>query len=125
MRRFALLLATTCLCACAATSPWQTYDETSYAAVMDSSDEVLAKHIAALEGWVAGPAEAVPPGIYTELAYWLAKVGRTAEARVLFQREIERYPYAQKYVQMLMSVVLPATGGETKSPSATPAEPKP
>jgi len=114
MKRIVLPFAASCLCACTATSPWQTYDETSYAETMDPSEEVLAKHIAALEVWVEGPAEAVPPGIYTELGYWLAKVGRTEEARVLFEREIARYPYAQKYVQLLMSVVLPTEPAESK-----------
>lgn len=114
MRGLGLLLPCACLAACQAT-PWQTYDETSYAAVMDPSEEVLGKHIAVLEGWASGPADDVPPGIYAELAYWLAKVGRTEEARVMFEREIERYPYAEKYVRMLQALVLPLK----------PAEPKP
>jgi len=114
MRRLALFLASACLCACTAT-PWETYDETSYAAVMDPTDEAVAEHIALLEKWVAGPAEDVPAGIPVELAYWLAKVGHTEEARKLFEAEIVRYPHAEKYVRMLMNLVLPLVAPEPKA----------
>jgi hypothetical protein len=125
MSRLALLFASLCLCACTTPSKWQTYDQTSYSAVMTPSDAVLEKHLAALESWTTGPAADVPPGIYAELGYWLAKVGRTEEARVMFEREMERYPYAQKYVRMLMDLVLSTTGGEKKSGAESPPKSAP
>jgi hypothetical protein len=105
-----------------ATNRWDGYDSSGYDVVMEPSDAETAKHIEFLEAWSADEGDPIPPGLSVELGYWLAKVGRNDEAQAAFEREIARYPYAQKYVAVLQGLIFEATGDETDEPG-TPEAP--
>lgn len=113
----ALLLLGSC-----ASSRWDAYDSSSYDVVMEPSQEEFDEHIALLEEWANDESKVMPPGLYIELGYWLAKVGRTAEAREAFDHELANYPYAEKYLTALMALVLASTESEGAEPEdAAPA----
>jgi len=103
----ALLLLTSC-----ASSRWDAYDASSYEVVMEPSDDGYAEHIRLLEDWSADRKEPLPAGLYIELGYWLAKVGRYDEARAAFEKELARYPYVEKYLATLSALVLATTATE-------------
>lgn len=120
------LLATSCV-----TNRWNDYDASSQNVVMDPTEESYAAHIELLEAWAADTEQPMPPGLYAELAYWLAKVGRYPEAEAAFQKELAAYPQAAPFVAALRALVIPADAATKPAPdpAATsepaPAEPKP
>jgi len=118
--KWLLLSALLALGSCASSDRWNAYDLSSYDVVMEPSDEEYAEHIELLEAWAADERQPIPPGLYTELGYWLAKVGRNAEARAAFEKELARYPYAEKYLATLTTLVLGAPSAEDDAPTYVP-----
>ena len=120
----ACLLALLCSCV---TSRWDPYDDSSYDVVMEPSVTETEEHIQLLEAWALDTQHPMPPGLYAELGYWLAKVGRYDSASAAFEKEIERYPYADKYLQVLRELLLgvstPDNQESTQEEPAQDAEP--
>ncbi len=113
----AALLVSPLVSSCAS-NRWHDYDSSSQNVVMEPTAENYGEHIALLETWAADPEQPMPPGLYAELAYWLAKVGRFPEAEAALQKELALYPQAAKFVAALRALVI-------AEESAAPAEPKP
>jgi len=110
------------LCSCAS-NRWDAYDNSSYDVVMEPSDKEYLEHIELLEAWGADERQPMPPGLYMELGFWLAKVGRNEEAELAFAQEVARYPYVQEYLATLTSLVFgDAPPGDAESGAAAPDE---
>lgn len=115
------LLASSCV-----SNRWNDYDASSQNVVMDPTEESYAEHIALLETWAADAEHPMPPGLYAELAYWLAKVGRYPEAEAALQKELAAYPQAAPFVAALRVLVIPADAAAKPAPSEpAPAQPAP
>lgn len=118
MKRLALLLALGCV-SCVS-DRWGDYDSSSQTVVMDPTEANYAEHIELLETWAADAEHPMPPGLYAELAYWLAKVGRYPEAEAALQKELAAYPQAELFVKALRALVIPA-GTQAPAPAPQPA----
>ena len=116
-----LALGALLLLAACTGSRWDAYDASSYDVVMEPSEEEYLEHIDLLQAWSQDEENPLPPGLYMELGYWLAKVERYDEARAAFEEEIRRYPYVEKYLAVLSSVVLEPR--EEEGSAARPGEP--
>lgn len=107
MRRLLFaLLVTTFLTSCA--SPpiryyFGDYSKTLYRTRKDNTPESLAKHTKTLEKIIAksqADGLRVPPGIYCEYAYLLAKAGDPGADRY-FSLEVSTYPESEKFVSFI------------------------
>jgi hypothetical protein len=96
------------LCCSCVDMRYTRYDESQYALAMTPAEEQVGEHLEVLKDW--SDDKDVPPGILAEYAYYLASVGRTAEARQIFLASVDRNPEQATFVQALMNWVLP--GGE-------------
>lgn len=124
MKRLVLLVAL--LASSCATDRWNDYDSSSQNVVMDPTEQRYNEHIALLEMWAADSEQPMPPGLYAELAYWLAKVGRYPEAEAALQKELAAYPQAQQFVAALRALVIPDdAASKSATPEPEPAEVKP
>jgi len=118
-----LLLSIALLVASCTSNRWHDYDTSSQDVVMDPTEESYAEHIELLESWAADSDQPMPPGLYAELAYWLAKVGRYPEAEAALQKELALYPQAEKFLTALRAMVIPAEPAQTVAPGEpAPAE---
>ncbi|HVS19774.1 MAG TPA: DUF4810 domain-containing protein [Planctomycetota bacterium] len=128
MRRLVLLIAL--LASSCISNRWHDFDTSSQNVVMDPTEQRYNEHIELLESWAADGEQPMPPGLYAELAYWLAKVGRFPEAEAALQKELAAYPQAQQFVAALRALVIPddfasKPAPDEPAPSPAPAEVKP
>lgn len=101
-----ILIVTTFLTSCA--NPpinyyFGNYSNTLYRTRKDNTPASLAKHRETLEKIIAKSQEKslrVPPGIYCEYAYLLAKAGDPTADRY-FALEIRTYPESEKFVSFV------------------------
>lgn len=84
-------------------SPWARYDASLYQTVANPSEDSYAFHVSTLEEMVR--LDPVPPGMCAELAYYLILAGRTEEAGVWLDREVETYPQSAKFVSELRAAL--------------------
>ena len=105
MRFPALLLpASLILCGCVTKPPivyyYGNYEQAYYHSKKDGNPASLAKYKAALENVIQTSEKKglrVPPGIYCEYAYLLAKQGN-ADAGRYFDLEVSTYPESSRFV---------------------------
>ena len=109
MKLLLLPLSLVLLVGCATTPPveyyYGDYSRTLYRSKKASTPESLEKHRQTLEEIIEKSNEKeirVPPGIYCEYAYILAKEG-DPEAEVYFSLEIETYPESERFVTFVQS----------------------
>lgn len=107
MIRFCLIAAGLALLAGCATPPvpyqYGNYSRTLYRTKKDDSPASLAKHRATLENIIETSHKKsvrVPPGIYCEYAYLLAKEG-SGDADKYFNLEVQTYPESEKFVSFV------------------------
>lgn len=119
------LLCVALLSGCATPPPveyyYGNYSRTLYHSKKDNTPASLEKHRAALLDIINTSAKKkvrVPPGIYCEYAYLLAKDGNS-EADHYFSLEVQTYPESEKFVSFIRTQIHPAA----PAPSAVPAAP--
>ena len=103
MNRFLSLLLLALLAGC--TTPpvsyyYGNYSRTLYRSKKDNTPESLVKHSQSLENIIQTSETKgikVPPGIYCEYAYLLAKDGKP-EADRYFSLEVKTYPESERFV---------------------------
>lgn len=81
------------------------YSQTLYRSKKDSTPATLAKHRQTLEDIIETSKKKsvkVPPGIYCEYGYMLAKEG-SAEAGKYFDLEVQTYPESEKFIGFVKS----------------------
>lgn len=105
MRNLLGVLVSLGLVGCA-TNRWREYDESSFVLVMEPSDEAVLRHVELLDEWAADERDPMPPGLFIELGYWLAKLGRSSEAAAAFDKELARYPQAATYIAVLTPLIV-------------------
>ncbi len=112
MKRSILLLYCTSLlliagCAAPPLYYYGNYSRTLYHAKKDSTPESLKKHMATLVDVIETSKKRnlrVPPGIYCEYGYWLAREG-SSEADRYFALEVQAYPESARFVELLRSQI--------------------
>lgn len=95
---------------------WDDYSDTLYALKNEPNEAHLSEHIESLQSIIKESGEKnkrVPPGIYAELGYWLAKAGRGKESVVFFQLEMQTYPESK----LLMDNVIAQANASNKKGS--------
>jgi hypothetical protein len=83
------------------------YSQSLYRSKKDGTPESLARHKKVLEDVIQKSTEKgwrVPPGIYCEYGYLLAKEG-SAEADRYFSLEVQAYPESERFVSFLRTQV--------------------
>jgi hypothetical protein len=106
MKSLFVLIAVALLAGCS-TAPvnyyYGDYSRTLYRSKKDSTPASLAKHRSTLEDIIQKSAKRgsrVPPGIFCEYGYLLAKDG-SPEADRYFALEVETYPESKKFVDFV------------------------
>ena len=85
---------------------WGDYSESLYSLKKNPSEESMAKHVGTLEAIIQNSQELdkrVPPGIYGELGYYLARQGNPKKAEKYFLKEEEVYPESKKLMTDLIA----------------------
>jgi hypothetical protein len=111
MKRCLLLLVGLFLIAGCTTPPvsyyYGHYSQTLYRSKKDNNPASLAKHRQALEDIIQTSEKKgirVPPGIYCEYAYMLAKEG-SSNADNYFNLEIKTYPESERFVSFVRAQI--------------------
>lgn len=89
---------------------WCNYSQTYYAMVKEPSPETIKEHQEELVHIIDNAEESnkpVPPGIFAEYGYMLAKEGYAKQAVVNYEREVAAYPESEQFVAVLMRMVTP------------------
>lgn len=84
---------------------WGNYSSTLYHFRKDANEEAQEKHKSELEAVVKGSQERnlrVPPGVYCELGYLLAKNGDKKQALEFFTLEKTTYPESAHFIDRLV-----------------------
>lgn len=105
---FFAFLITSCTTVSEAGYYWGDYSKTLYAYEKTPTDETLEAHINDLQSIIEYSNKnglKVPPGIYAETGYFLAKQGSVAKSVVLqyYQNEGELYPESRFFLERLIS----------------------
>jgi hypothetical protein len=85
---------------------WGDYSESLYSLKKNPSEESMAKHVETLEAIIQNSQELdkrVPPGIYGELGYYMARQGKAKKAENYFLKEEEVYPESKKLMTDLIA----------------------
>jgi len=83
---------------------WGGYSGTLYKYTKDPNEATLANHVEELEKIIEVSQQKslrVPPGIYAELGYILARQGNEAGAAAQFEREMTLYPESRVFLERL------------------------
>jgi len=84
---------------------WGDYSNTLYDYKKTPNDENLVKHKEAIEDIIEvsnDKNKKVPPGVYCEYGYLLAKEGNTPEAIKYFELEANTYPESASFMKKLI-----------------------
>lgn len=85
---------------------WGDYSKTLYALKKTPNDETLTKHKNELQEIIGKSAEMnkkVPPGVYAEYGFILAREGDAQEAEKYFKLEAQTYPEATPFMEKLVA----------------------
>lgn len=85
---------------------WGDYSKTLYALKKTPNDEHLTRHKKALQEIIGKSAEKklkVPPGVYAEYGFILAREGDSKGAEKYFKLEAETYPEATPFMEKLVA----------------------
>jgi hypothetical protein len=85
---------------------WGDYSNTLYNLKKTPNDENLAKHKNAIQAIITTSEKKklkVPPGIYCEYGFILAKEGDTENARKYFELEAQTYPESAAFMEKLIT----------------------
>jgi hypothetical protein len=89
-------------------SAWSEYDDSLYEAFRSPGPEAYKAHSELLRR-VIEESESdkgiPPPGVYAEYGYYLARLGRAAEAKKYFKAEVGAYPESAAFCQVLERMV--------------------
>lgn len=97
--------------ACAASGcvdPWIEYEDSLYASLRVPGSESYASHSELLGEIVTHCGEEgrkPPPGILAERGLYLARLGRTDEAKRCLRAEVEAYPESARFVAALERII--------------------
>jgi hypothetical protein len=84
---------------------WGNYSDTLYEYKKTPNDDNLIKHKEAIRDIIEKSKEKnmkVPPGIYCEYGYLLAKEGMKVEAKKYFELELNTYPESASLIKKLI-----------------------
>lgn len=85
---------------------WGDYSKTLYALKKTPNEENLTRHKKELQEIIAKSAEKklkVPPGVYAEYGFILAREGDAKEAEKYFKLEAQTYPEATPFMEKLVA----------------------
>ncbi|WP_394130173.1 DUF4810 domain-containing protein [Shewanella maritima] len=102
----AILLISGCATVTESGYYWGGYSETYYDYIKTPSDKTLDRHIEELYEIVEFSKKnglKVPPGIYAELGYILAKQGKQQESFNYYQQETQLYPESKPFIERLIA----------------------
>lgn len=83
---------------------WGGYSGTLYKYTKDPNETTLANHVEELQKIIAVSREKslrVPPGIYAELGYIMARKGNDVEAAAQYENEMALYPESRIFLERL------------------------
>jgi len=118
VKRFLVPLSLILPCFACINPQWHAYDESQFTLSMMPNQEAYVDHAEMLLKWSEG--KELPPGLAAELGYYLALIGRTAEAEAMFAVEVGRHPECTLFVQALRRICLGADAEGASQP--TPAD---
>jgi hypothetical protein len=72
-------------------------DENSTAALIKTYDEIIKKQ--------KGSRGVVPPGIYADYGFVLLQANRTAEGKVMLEKEIALYPESKVFIDRVLKMI--------------------
>ncbi|WP_329904535.1 DUF4810 domain-containing protein [Porphyromonas pogonae] len=84
---------------------WYNYENASYAFSKKHTEKDEAELIKAYEKIIdnqSGMRQTVPPGVYAEYGYLLAKSGKVTEGVDLMQKEIDTYPESRVFIDRII-----------------------
>lgn len=96
---------------------WGDYSKSLYQLKKDPSDEIFSKHVSTLEDIIRVSDEKnlrVPPGIYGEAGFLMARQGKNSEAIKYFEMEKQLYPESSQLMDRLIAQVGPVEKGDEK-----------
>jgi hypothetical protein len=97
--------------ACAASGcfdPWIDYEESLYASLRVPGPESYASHsdlLGEVVTYYEEKGRKPPPGILAERGLYLARLGRTDEAKRYLKAEVEAYPESARFVAALERII--------------------
>jgi hypothetical protein len=106
---------------CVSSDPWDGYPESLYLTMREPSPETANAHLELLIELTAraeSRGQKPPPGLCAEAALYLARAGRSGEARQMLAREQSAYPESATFVGVLTKLI----EGDPASKAATEGE---
>ncbi|SHI83426.1 DUF4810 domain-containing protein [Halodesulfovibrio aestuarii] len=89
---------------------WCNYSQTYYAMLKEPTPVLIKEHQDELLHIIDNAEtknKPVPPGVFAEYGYMLAKEGKTKQAVAYYEREVAAYPESEQFVSMLVRMATP------------------
>lgn len=105
---------------------WCNYSHTYYAMIKEPTPVTIKEHQNELVHIIDNAGEKkkpVPPGIFAEYGYLLAKEGNIKQAVAYYEREVAEYPESEQFMTVLIRMVTPdGDAAEKKQAAEKPAK---